>query len=316
MRIVLGTPVYNEINFIDTHLKNALAVGFDEIVYLDDGSTDGTYEKLLEFKNAYDHVHIIRQEDNSVQIRGTNRWMVLSNYCREFDTDWIMVRSADECFSKAAFKNGDNLLYKRLEECLENKIDMVGFPFVHLWRSKYWFRSDGEWGHSAMYPVNDSCWNNRVDWRFVSPFDKSGMHLGAHRPNYFDGKEKMNKASLHKDLDGSIPLIVVLHYGMSSDNLLTKKLDYQMTIADKIGGGNGLPTTKKMPHPAHWYKYNGYKIGHEITLKLTKIYDKWFDIPNDIVEPKVKSLYHIIRKHNEIRANEYKELYDKCFGGK
>ena len=50
MRIVLGVPMRNELEkgHLHSQLENALKISYDDIVVLDDGSTDGTWDVLQE----------------------------------------------------------------------------------------------------------------------------------------------------------------------------------------------------------------------------------------------------------------------------
>ncbi|BDU51412.1 glycosyltransferase family 2 protein [Haliovirga abyssi] len=55
-----NTLVLNEIKHIDGLIKNLLDAKVDEIIFLDGGSTDGTYEKLQEYEEEYEHIRAIR----------------------------------------------------------------------------------------------------------------------------------------------------------------------------------------------------------------------------------------------------------------
>lgn len=54
--------VRNEKNQVDGFVKNMIEVGIDEIIFLDGGSTDGTYERLLYWKNKYPFIHVLLWE--------------------------------------------------------------------------------------------------------------------------------------------------------------------------------------------------------------------------------------------------------------
>lgn len=67
--ISIVTPVYNVINYIDDTIKMVLSqtVSDWEWIIVEDGSTDGTRERLMELKNSPDtdsRIHIIFAEDN------------------------------------------------------------------------------------------------------------------------------------------------------------------------------------------------------------------------------------------------------------
>lgn len=306
MRIVLGVPTYNEINFVDLSVSNAVSMGYDHVVYYDDGSTDGTFERLLDYASMYPQITVFRSETNSVLTGGTNRWKVLAECCRTFAPDWIMVRAADETFSHRS----STLLRSRLSELADTDAIMVSFPVVHLWRSKWWYRADREWGHSSVTHVNESCWRNDSGWEFVGGYLKARMHGGIHRPNKFSVPYKAVSAN---PFGSTSPFpVVVLHYGMSSHELVAKKLDFQLETADKVSGADMLPGTKNMPHPSSWHGFNGYKVGYEAGLGLNKVSQQWFpmQVPNE-PKPEIKSLYDVVSKYNKPMAEEYAKIYGK-----
>ena len=116
IKVALGIPVYNDILFIDQSVDNALKSGFDYIVYLDDGSNDGTYEKLMSYAVEHKHIEVIRNEHNSILNNGPNRWMIVAEACRKYNPDWIMIRAADQTLSYPLRKS----LKKRLNYIYNN----------------------------------------------------------------------------------------------------------------------------------------------------------------------------------------------------
>ena len=54
MRVVLGVTMHNEIDYgphVYRQLDDALEMKYDDIVVLDDGSTDGTWDVLKEYES-------------------------------------------------------------------------------------------------------------------------------------------------------------------------------------------------------------------------------------------------------------------------
>lgn len=308
MKIVLGIPVYNDLEFLVDTLPSMLEIGFDQIVYLDDGSTDGTYDFLVEQSRNNREIFVFRNKRNSILNHGPNRWSILTGMCSKFDPDWIMVRAADEKFSAPA----KELLRPRLEELLNTDVVVVSFPMVHLWRSTLWFRNDCAWGYSAHNHVSDSCWKNNSGWAFVGDRQVANLHLGGHCPNKFS--VNVVKAGINTEQNPSLPPpISILHYGMSSDALIERKLEFQLETSLKINGGIGLPPPNMMPHPSRWYDYNGYKTAYEVGIKFKQLYPVWLNSPvlDWPPEPKVKSLYNIIERYNKAMALEYAKIYGR-----
>jgi len=58
MKVVLGVGMYNEIDYgphVWLQMEDALAMDYDDIVILDDGSTDGTWDVLEEYSRKYNN---------------------------------------------------------------------------------------------------------------------------------------------------------------------------------------------------------------------------------------------------------------------
>jgi glycosyltransferase involved in cell wall biosynthesis len=65
MNLSVIIPVYNEIQTIDEILQRIEAVNLaDEIILIDDGSTDGTRERLQEISPQHPHMKVILHEKN------------------------------------------------------------------------------------------------------------------------------------------------------------------------------------------------------------------------------------------------------------
>ncbi len=295
MQIAVGIPVYNDTIFIEKSVKNCLDMEYDHVVYLDDGSTDNSYEHLMDLTDSYDHIKVLRNKENSVLAASGNRWETVAEECRKFDPDWIMVRATDELLSY----NTVSTLKDKISLLDSNGVNMVVFNYIHLWRSEWWHRVDDFWGgHHSI-----SLWKNATGWKFNYG---SGIHLGGHRPNHMDVKDVVHNIN---DVDPRD--IVVLHYGMSSHDLLSMKFDYQIKTSLDIGSrAAGMPSY--VPSPITWKYINGYKIAHEKGIQLKKVDTKWFNCPiPDEPKPEIQSLYDIINKYSKQVAEEYAKIYGR-----
>lgn len=300
MKIAVGIPVYNDSIFLERSVQNCLDVGYDYVVYLDDGSTDDTYEKLVNLISGYQQFKVIKNDRNTIFSNNGNRWEIVSRECQKANPDWIMVRAADECLSYSAFDKGKNLLRSNLEILNSKGVNAIVFSYVDLWRSKWWYRVDGFWG-SHRNSIN--MWKNSDDWVFEAG---AALHKGRHRPIKIGKEIKQANINLNKEDE-----IVVLHYGMSSHELLARKLDYQISTALKVKDRSfGVPI--KIPLPRRWCDYNGYKIAHELGAQLVKVKQVWFKDPiPDNPKPQIKSLYDVILKYDMARAEEYAVIYGR-----
>jgi len=313
MKIAAAIPIFNDEIFIEQSVQNCIDVGYDNVVYFDDGSTDSTYEKLKYFTAQYSHIDVLHNEQNSVLSNTGNRWQMVTEECKKFNPDWVMVRAADESLSYCAFRRNQDLLRKSLERIWNNsEILMVAFPMVHLWRSSWWYRADGEWGHAATNDVSDSCWRNDSGWEFINSYRKSGIHIGGHRPNKFN--RRLIKVGINGYTGDVPPLsIVVLHYGVASHELIGDKIDYQLATAMAVGNrAVGVPSPLSVPAPRRWGGLNGYKAAYELNIRFEKVSQLWYEdlVPNE-PQPKIKSLYNVIAKYSKPLAEKYAKIYGR-----
>jgi hypothetical protein len=301
MRIVVGIPVYNDIDHVDRQIDNILKVGYDDVVILDDCSTDGTYERLQDLTKECNNIHIFKNDVNSVEGHTGNRWKQVTDICRDYSPDWVMVRAMDEIFCCSAYRDGDNLLRKNLYVLQNEGANMISFSHVDLWRSEWWYRTDGYWGARVQNQPVNSMWKNDTGWVLLS---QSGIHLGAHKPSHFDVPIHSRGIDISNDRS-----IVILHYGMASPAYLAKTLDYQISTAKSIGGrAAGMPS--RVPPPNIWHACNGYKAAYEKDMVLVKVDQKWFDKPVPESEPPVvdDAVFKVLFKYDKKRAEEYKSF--------
>lgn len=325
VKISLGVPMYNESlkgHLIDT-MDNAIAVGFDEIVILDDGSTDDTWDILQDYKAKYPHIRLYRNEVNSVLNGGNNRWKFVVDKVAEGEPDWVVIRAADQIYSHKATIEGGDHFRKRLTALYHKGIEMVQIPLAHIWRSNTWYRADNVWGQDIRTHSKRPIWRFHPNYNYLGRV-KTGTHLGWHHPSFFGyGKKRpLKKADINWD-KGPNWDIVVIHHGHSTHKSKALKFEWSMQAAStnaNNGRSRTMPPPDRMPRVKHWLhgRHNnndGYKGFYEFNMVLRQAPAKWFPPGTDFNEAKPipESLYDVIKKWNPDRAREYKILYDKFY---
>ena len=101
-RLVMSILCRNEIDIIEANIKTHATLGVDAFVVMDNGSTDGTREKLEELGQQYD-LHVIDQPSQTYQ---QAKWMKeLAVYARDvLNARWVISNDADEFWIP---QNGD-----------------------------------------------------------------------------------------------------------------------------------------------------------------------------------------------------------------
>lgn len=93
-RLVMTILCRNEIDIIEWNIRVHAFLGVDAFVVMDNGSTDGTREKLDELSKEFE-LHVIDQLDTSYQ---QSKWMKqLAVYARDkLSASWVISNDADE----------------------------------------------------------------------------------------------------------------------------------------------------------------------------------------------------------------------------
>ena len=313
MRLVVAIPMYNEEEHIDLQMSNLFEADcFDDIFILDDGSTDGTWDLLNQYKTRYKNIHLIRNDINSIKAHGENRWKTLLDFTVSFNPDWVQIRAADVIYSPQF----GQLIRDRLLEINQQGGHFVRTPYLDLWRSNTWYRTDRVYGRASgshLYVVMFKY--NSNNYRWAPEHCKTGWHQGYVFPSSMDGL---------KSCDMNPPewngfKIVALHYGFSTHEKIVNRFKKHLKIADdasKIGRSFRMPGSAQIPPVCEWGSEHlcGYLGFYEFDLKLKQIHPDW---SNDYIEeprPVPKSLYNTILEYDSVRAAEYKALYNKIYG--
>jgi len=315
MRVVAAITMYNEVLYgphVYRQLDNALGLScYDDIVVLDDGSTDGTWEILEEYSSNYSNIHIFKNSENSILNKKANRWHTLYEILKSFDPTWVHIRAADMLFSHPT----STMLRPQLEKFLKEDVILVGTPIVHLWRSETWYRADGPWGRQASNNYYKLIYKFNKNLSWSSDHKKSGMHQNMYLPSNLKKTSAKRIRSLNDGCNKPFPM-VALHLGHTTHDKKCRKFDWSMesaTAAAKVGRSFGMPPPNRMPHPKDWMKHTGYPGFVEWGgFKLAKVPQVWYEDP--VVHgssPISQSFYETIKKWNIKRAEEYKLIFEK-----
>ena len=312
LRIILALTVRDEIKYgrhIFMQLDDAVRRDYDEIVVLDDGSRDGTWDVLQEYARKYNHIHIKRNEINSILAKGENRWITLIRECEKYHPTWIHFRACDQLHSK--------LFNEKMREIVtyfhEHGAWLIKIPLVHLWRSEGWFRYDDVWLQDYVNHSRRQLWRFYKDYEYNPNRTIAAFHLGGHLPNKISPYNITPTYNINSYFNQTSPKhhwrIVVLHYGHTTHE--KKEVKFRLTMeAASNGISYGCPPPDDMPHPKYWLRYNGYKGFHEFNLHLRKIPQIWFDRPVNYAMPEIKSFYKVIAEYRVDRAQEYQSLFE------
>lgn len=165
----------------------------EDLVVYDDGSTDGSYEYLLQ-QTPY----IIRTSKNDFVNERSHKQLLLQEALK-LNPDFILWLDADEVLTA----NAAEKLQELCKQCDEKQLDAVNMREINLWRSHSWQRMD------SLY---DQGWFCRL-WRVVSGICFKETKPGLHQPLF---PSTIRTTIWAHDLQ-------VLHYGFSSKQRLAYK---------------------------------------------------------------------------------------------
>jgi len=313
IKIILALTVRNEMEYgehLIMQLNDVLKLDYDDIVVLDDGSTDGTWDILKQYSNKDNRLHIFRNEQNSILTHGRNRWITLIEKCALYNPTWIHFRACDQLHSK----DFNNNLRDIVEFFHVRGARLVKFPLAHLWRSTSWIRYDDVWQKDVENHSRFQLWRFYKDYSYKPHRQRALLHLGGHLPNTWSPYKEsvpynVNLYYRNKKI-GGFWRIVALHYGHTTHEKKEQKFRLTMEAA-KNGFSIGCPGPEEMPSPSDWIYYNGYKGFYEFNLNLKKVPSFWFENYVEEGVPEIKSFFNVIKEYNFTRAYEYQILYQK-----
>lgn len=138
MKLIAIMHVKNGMKTIEECL-NKLSTLVDEIIMVDNGSTDGTLEI---FKNYPKIVKLLYTEG----YHGGRDVRLLLEEAKKRYPDWILLIDSDEVFEK-------HLTRKIIDKYMHSGHDRVQFRMFNFWLSKKYFRIDRDWFLYTLKPA-------------------------------------------------------------------------------------------------------------------------------------------------------------------
>lgn len=197
MKLVAILRIKNQILTIDECMAR-LSELVDEIVIVDNGSTDGTLETYKKYPKI---VSVLHTEGFN---EGRDKIMVLDE-AKKRNPDWILWCDGDEVFEK-------HLTRKTLDRYMGNKkLNRIVFRMCNFWLSKKKCRYDGEYYLYTLHPQR-SMWRNTESAYFRNLVIHNGDIMGVTGKPYISPyrikhygyvyKEKIEeKINIYKEAD-------------------------------------------------------------------------------------------------------------------
>lgn len=199
MKLIAIMRVKNEIALIRESLSR-LSLLVDEIIVLDNGSTDGTLEIYGQFSKVVEVLHTAGFNE------GRDKIMLLEAAIRR-QPDWLIFLDADEIFEK-------NFSRRDLEKYMNSQYDRINFRLCHFWLSRRWCRCGGKYFLYSLQPLR-CMWRHRSDVYFADKKIHNGDVQGNFKKIYFspyrlkhfgliDYQKVKAKLALYRSLDGDV----------------------------------------------------------------------------------------------------------------
>jgi len=145
-KVVAMIRIKNGEDFIDGCLQS-LVDWVDEIVILDNGSTDGTLPIISAFNNAYPGMIILDSETfKGKELKEFEEREHLFKMTQDRSPTWIVWMDVDHEWDQRVIR-----YLPRLVCPADPQILCWRFPILNFWRGREKFRTDGEWGRTAGY---------------------------------------------------------------------------------------------------------------------------------------------------------------------
>ncbi|MGM9658373.1 MAG: glycosyltransferase family 2 protein [Eubacteriales bacterium] len=130
MKFSIIIPVYNSAEFLHKCLLSILNQKYKdyELILVDDGSTDNSYDICSEYAGKFDNIRLLRQKNNGPSVARNNGIQAASgDYITFVDSDdWVMP-SYFPCLEEAVLQSPDLVFFGRFYLRGSNQVD-TAFP--------------------------------------------------------------------------------------------------------------------------------------------------------------------------------------------
>ncbi len=230
MKIVAMMRVKDAILTIHECLTN-LSRLVDEIVIVDNGSTDGTLESYAQFPKIVDIAHTEGYDE------GRDRALYLK-MAKKRNPDWLLWIDSDEIFEQHANRKDLEKLMNR------NDVNQISFRMYNFYFSKRQFRIDGTNRNYATWPQR-SAWRNSEE----AFFRNQKVHCGDVRG--VDGRKVVSK-------------IRIMHFTAVNQKQARQKAQIYASIKDPSAEKSSHYKAGKMSITLPWIESNNPYLNHAI----------------------------------------------------